>query len=256
MTTPRNLQFDRVPLSGLSEQVTLALEEAILVGKLKPGERIVEADVAARLGVSNGPVREALHELENLGLVACIPRRGNFVTQFTAQVAREVFSLRALLEVAALRLVLAKRSEIDLGRLEKSMAMMDSSLREPGQSARHPTDLDMQFHDILFELSGHHLLQQAWQRLRSQARVLLVVTGALRDSASIPSPRHGLGLRAVHEPIFEAIQVGNVDEAERAMIYHLAEGERRIVSRLATPGEETQSLAVRVIMNAKSSESD
>ncbi len=247
ITDQSSFRLQRIPLSSLSEQVVLALEEAILLGKLKPGQRIVEAEVAAQLGISNGPVREALRELENLGLVVCAPRRGTFVTEFTVQIAREVFSLRALLEVAALRLLLPNLTDDDVRRLEVAIERMGSSLKEPGRTTDLPEDDDIQFHDLLFELSGHRLLQQAWLRLRSQARVLLVVTGTLANAATIPISRRIEDYRAVHKPILEAIQARDLDRAERAVIHHLAEGERHIVNRLAMTNDETQPLVRQIL---------
>ena len=65
-----------IPLSGLGEQVALALQEAILLGKLQPGERIVEAETALQLGTSNGPVRASVARTGRMGLVICIPDGG------------------------------------------------------------------------------------------------------------------------------------------------------------------------------------
>jgi DNA-binding GntR family transcriptional regulator len=247
MTDQVGSRLANIPSTGLGEQVALALEEAILLGILKPGERIVEADTALRLGTSNGPVREALRELENLGLVVSVPRRGTFVSQFTAQVAREVFSVRALLEVAAVRLVLADLTHSKIARFELALDRMGSSLTETGRSPWLSADDDICFHDLLFEQSGHRILTQFWERLRARARVLLVVTGALGNVSAMPIPERVASLKAVHQPIIEALRQRNVEATERAIILHLAEGERMIVSRMPAHDDDARSLVLQLL---------
>lgn len=238
----------RTLVAGLSEQIAIALEEAILLGKLKSGERIVESEVAAEMGTSNGPVREAFHELENLGLVISIPRRGTFVTQFTAQLAREVFSLRALLEVAAIRLTIRDLRDCDVARFEEVLAEMGRYPGGPASSPRLLVETDLQFHEILFDVSQHRLLQQAWQRLRVQARVLLVVNGALWNSEARSEQERALGMVKVHEPLVEALRARDAALAERLFVEHLAEGERRLIRKMA-PTDAGQNTLVETLLN-------
>src|SRR5258706_6232817 len=148
-------------ITGISSQITLALEEAILLGKLRSGDRIVEAEVAADMGTSNGPVREAFRELENLGLVMSIPRRGTFVTEFNAQLAREVFSMRALLELSALRLIFPRLHDRDIDRFDAVLADIGRYPGGPAVTSRRLVDYDLRFHDITLDLSEHRLFQQA-----------------------------------------------------------------------------------------------
>ena len=227
----------RPPFPGLSEHIALALEEAILLGKLTSGERIVESEIAAEMGTSNGPVREALHELENLGLLASVPRRGTFVTRFTARLAREVFSLRAMLETTALRLVIPRLQDSDLARFDAAIEDMGRYPGGPSESPRELVDADLRFHDIFLDLSSHRLLQQDWQRLRVQARVLLVVTGALWKAEARSAAERAAGMVEVHLPLVEAIRARDPRLAERRFVEHLANGERLIINRLA-PDEE------------------
>ena len=99
-----------MPLAALDDQqqltdrVCAALREAITSGRLAPEERIKQERIAAELGVSRTPVREALHLLEREGLVRLVPRRGAIVQGFTAADVRELYELRELLEPAAAEL--------------------------------------------------------------------------------------------------------------------------------------------------------
>lgn len=240
------------PVAGLAEQVALALEEAILLGKLRSGERIVEADVATQMGTSNGPVREALRELEDLGLIVSAPRRGTFVTELTAQLARDVFSLRALLEVAALRLAIRRLSSRDVGRFQEVLEQMGRYPDGPSSSPRLLVDWDLRFHDILFDLSGHRLLQQSWQRIRVQARVLLIVTGALWNAEARSAQERAEGMVEVHAPLVEGIQMRDLALAESRFVEHLAEGERRILLKM-TPGDHEPKTLVDTLLRPAAS---
>jgi len=214
----------------LRQEVTLAIEKAILLGAIAPGQRLVEADVAHQMGISKAPVREALRSLEQLGLVVNRPRRGTFVTPITATLAGEAFSLRALLETYAARLAVQTVTESHLTRmrqyLEYSAEVWDD------YPARIEYDLKM--HDVLFELSGHRQLQQAWGNLRSQVQLLLTVSGILRSAEY--GRGQPLSMVTVHEPIMSALRDKDVPRLEAAIIAHLAEGERRLRLKLDSQG--------------------
>jgi DNA-binding GntR family transcriptional regulator len=214
----------------LRQEVTLAIEKAILLGAIAPGQRLVEADVASQMGISKAPVREALRSLEQLGLVVNRPRRGTFVTPITATFAGEAFSLRALLETYAARLAVHHVQESHLTRmrtyLEHAADVWDD------YPAR--VEYDLRMHDVLFELSGHRLLQQAWGNLRSQVQLLLTVSGILRDA------EYGRGqpnsMVTVHEPIMDALRDKDLPRLEAAIVAHLAEGERRLRLKMDPQG--------------------
>src|SRR3712207_4941821 len=101
----------------LRQEVSLAIEKAIFLGTIAPGQRLVESDIATQMGISKAPVREALRSLEQLGLVVNRPRRGTFVTPLTATLAGEAFSLRTLLETYAGRLAVNNVEEVHLVRM-------------------------------------------------------------------------------------------------------------------------------------------
>jgi DNA-binding GntR family transcriptional regulator len=206
----------------LRQEVTLAIEKAILLGAIAPGQRLVESDVANQMGISKAPVREALRSLEQLGLVVNRPRRGTFVTPVTATLAGEAFSLRALLETYAARLAVHNVQESHLTRMREYL----EHAADVWDDYPARIDFDLRMHDVLFELSGHKLLQQAWGNLRSQVQLLLTVSGILR------SEEYGRGqprsMVIVHEPIMNALRDRDAARVEREIVAHLAEGERRL----------------------------
>jgi DNA-binding GntR family transcriptional regulator len=222
--------FDAPQVRGLRDEVMLAIERAILLGSLAPGQRLVEADIARQMGVSKAPVREALRCLEQLGLVVSHPRRGTFVTRLTATLASEAFSLRTLLETYAVRLIAPTITDSHLQQLATLLELDGTLPIDRGVVV----DRDLAFHDLLFEIGGHRLLQQAWRNLRQQIRLLLTVTGILHASAEPGKPGNPpLTLAGVHAPILEALQHHDPDQAAAAIAHHLAMGERLLVQKLA-----------------------
>ena len=105
-----------VSTSSLVEQVRDQMQDAITNGTFQPGDRIVESDVAATLGVSRGPVREAARLLEQKGLVVSIPRRGFFVREFSRTQIEDLYELREWIQVAAVRCAVDRATDTDLAR--------------------------------------------------------------------------------------------------------------------------------------------
>ncbi len=102
----------------LRQELASALRKAILTGELAPGERLIETELAERLGVSRMPVREALRMLENEGLVRHVPRCGLLVIEFTEQDIREIYAIREALEAYAITLVIENATGKDVQELE------------------------------------------------------------------------------------------------------------------------------------------
>jgi len=232
---------------GLRDEVVDAIEKAVLVGTVEPGQRLVEAEIARQMGISKAPVREALRELERLGLVVSYPRRGTFVSELTPTVASEAFSLRAVIESYAARLAVVRHTEQDLAVMEGLLAQADGVERGSEDQLIRQAELDLAFHDEIYRVSGHRQVQEVWGNLRARVRVLLVATGVLRDAG--PRANASRSYRYGHEPILMAFRAGDPDRAEAAVIRHLADGERGLVKHLAgdaaTLRVETEALERR-----------
>jgi DNA-binding GntR family transcriptional regulator len=198
----------------LVEIVLEQITDAIVTGRLTPGERLVEARLGDQLGVSRGPVREALRRLEQMGLVEKTPYQGTFVSDLSDQDVEELHGVRVPLEGLAARLA-AKRSEPKL--LDTLKTILDE-MREAG-TAGDPgrmVELDMAFHNALIELSGHRLLGELWLTVSIRLhRFLLLKRKRLYDTLGEAAP--------LHEPIVHAIASGDADQAEAEVLHHLSE---------------------------------
>ena len=202
---------------ALSAQVTHALRQAILDGVYRPGDHVTEAEIAQRMGLSHGPVREALRELELEELVVLEPHRGAFVKLFTAADIREVYQFRCAIETAAVRLAVKRLTAADLQRLDELIVQMRQA------SAHSDLDrlieLDLAFHHALCLVSGNQRMADAWQRLSSPIRLFL--------SLAVPSYLTPDDTAESHPPIVEALRRGDAETAIRHMEHGvLAVGER------------------------------
>jgi len=147
--------------TNLRIQVVKTLSEGILTGKYRPGDRLNESQIARELNISRIPVREALSQLQEQGLVQNRERRGMFVTQMGPQEVEQMFGLRMLLEGEVVRLARTHMTPDVQQELEAIMAKMEAWEGDLLESAA----LDLQFHRTLSRASGNPYLERALNTL-------------------------------------------------------------------------------------------
>jgi DNA-binding GntR family transcriptional regulator len=145
------------PPPTLRAHVVKMLSAGILSGKYKPGDRLNESQIARELNISRIPVREALSQLQEQGLVQNRERRGMFVTNIGPEEVLQLSSLRTILETEALRLALARMTPEILAALEKLIAQMDAW----NGTLLEAAGLDLEFHRTLWKASGNPYLERA-----------------------------------------------------------------------------------------------
>ncbi|NJD26665.1 MAG: GntR family transcriptional regulator, partial [Chloroflexi bacterium] len=165
----------------LWETVADQLREEILDGRLAAGTRLVETELAARFGVSRGPIRDALTELSRVGLAVDLPRRGTFVSSLTERDLEEVYVIRRAIEEAAVRLAVERASDDEVAALFESLAAVEGAYA--GDDLAAAWEADMEFHRACSRLSGNGRLMELFDRLASQT-VLLMRT-SLESRASL-----------------------------------------------------------------------
>jgi len=196
----------------LREEVKEYLIDAILRGELRAGDRIVETRVAQQLGVSQGPVREALRDLELFGFVVSAPFRGTRVRHVSVEELVQVYPIRAALEGVAARAAATRVDDATLGELETILgSMREAAARGDGRSH---TAADVAFHRAIVAASGNGLLQQFWDSLHLATTTFITVLLAQR-------PLQELAER--HEPVLAALRARDPQAAEHAMRRHIEE---------------------------------
>lgn len=184
MKTEIALELGPAQKRVLADEVVDILRSAILDGRLAPEQQILEAQVARMMGVSRGPVREALARLEQEGLVYKLRNRGTFVARLSRSDVEEVYTLRRSLELLAVEYFMKNATADDIARLE---GVVERISQAAGRdiSPKEAVDLDIQFHETLVRGARHQRLLEAWLNLREQVRVVLlsrnVANGDFRD---------------------------------------------------------------------------
>jgi DNA-binding GntR family transcriptional regulator len=159
------LNIDTSPLKPvtLRHRIVEVIRQAITAGDLAPGDRIVELQLAKRLGVGNTAVREALFELERTGLVTRIPNKGSFITKMTFEDARQVFRVRKELEGLAVELAVEHASATDLDIVQGFVDAMKTAAEASDFERFYQNDLE--FHRALWRLSGNRYLAASLETL-------------------------------------------------------------------------------------------
>jgi DNA-binding GntR family transcriptional regulator len=199
-----------VPRPSLREQIKDVILQRIVEGSLEPGSRIVETRVAQELGVSQGSVREALRDLEQLGCVVHEPGRGCSVRAFSIEELLEAFPVRAALEALAARLAAERITRAELAELEQLLERMRTAARRG--DAHEQSQANASFHATIVRAARNATLERQWQTLEPYSRTYLTVSRPGIDLVHL-SERH--------MPILAALRRGDPAAAAEAMHEHL-----------------------------------
>jgi len=210
----------------LSEEAYDALRAAILGGRLQPGARIVEADIARQMATSRSPVREAVRKLEHEGLLEYVPRRGTIVVGLSPDDVADAYQLRAHLEAYGARLAATRASEEQLARLLEMIERMRGCASS--NDLEGLVAADVEFHRSVCDASGSPRLLQAWETL-NPARWTLV-SGLRATDLSLEQ------IAERHWPILAALRSHKPDHAETIIRSHILELGERVLSGLVEAG--------------------
>jgi len=160
------LQSYRNTFLPLRDVVIQTLRQAILTGELAPGERLLEIQLADKLGVSRTPVREAIRELAQEGLVTMIPRRGAVVAQITEKSMNDVLEIRRALDALSVEMACDRITEEGLVALKGACDKFEQKLKTG--EMREIVEADMKLHDIITQATGNVRLHQLVNNLYEQ----------------------------------------------------------------------------------------
>jgi DNA-binding GntR family transcriptional regulator len=207
----------------LREQVIDHLREEILSSRLEPGTELGEVALARSLGISRGPLREALGQLTAEGLVTMVPRRGAVVTRLTRQEFIDAYQVREALESLAMKLAVPRLTAEEKARLHEMCAVMERAAAD-GDTVRFFA-VNREFHDLLVGASGNRKLEAVHSQLIAQMGRLLnrsaELRGGLEQSAS------------EHRAILAAIDADDAPLAVRLLEEHIEVPQRMLRSPAA-----------------------
>lgn len=204
--------------NNLASDVADILRDAITKGELAPGTRLIEQDVSQQLGISRGPLREALRLLETEGLVKSYPGRGSFVAELSEKDIVEIYSLRTILEEEAIRLATRNSSREDQMELEKILEDMFQAAKEDNHAL--VLDLDLHFHQKIWEMADHSRLEAFLKEIAIQVKMYISVQTSMYDN--LPT-----GI-SDHKTILNHLKAGNEDAAVETIRLHLKVAENSL----------------------------
>jgi len=207
-----------VRTSSLPDLVRQELERMILAGELAAGAKLTEAALAARLGVSRGPMREAFRALEEMGLVRVEKNRGVFVRRISVEEADQIYEVRAILDEWIGRRLAQTATPEQVRALQAHVERMDKA------AARHDVDgyyhLNLEFHDRLVAACGNPKLVATYRRLVNELSLFRHQTLARSETMNVSTREH--------REIVERIASGNPAAAAKALLDHVLAGRERM----------------------------
>ena len=216
----------------LRDVVFNTLRQAILKGELKPGERLMEIQLANKLGVSRTPIREAIRKLELEGLVLMIPRKGAEVAEITRQDMEDVLEVRTALEELAVKDACDHITDAQLSELKKASNEFKKALLE-GKDLVTCADADMHFHDVILSATNNRRLIQMLNNLSEQ--MYRYRMEYLKDERTHKT------LIEEHDAIRRALKKHDKVKAGAAIRVHIDNQKRSILESL-TEKEEDEEL--------------
>jgi DNA-binding GntR family transcriptional regulator len=193
--------FAAVKQQPLSQTLLHTLRDAIISGRLKPGQPLIQAKLAAQFGVSRAPLREALNRLEEEGFVKATPYKGSVVAPLTHQNVDEIRSLRKMLEEYAAQLLIAR---LDAGNLREIEDIYQRMAAAADRGDVHAVDAaDLALHEKICLLSDHSLLIEVWNRYANHFRRVLTFTNRVNHDLHL--------IVTMHEPLLHALRTRDRD---------------------------------------------
>jgi len=202
----------RTKPASLSDQVYEQLRSAIISAERNPGEKLVELEIAAQMGTSQGPVREALQRLERDGLVERQARSATYVSSISMDEMYELFSVRSAVEGFAIRRAAQKITTEQCDYLQELIQEMEQAGKREDMITL--AEYDMQFHRFIVECGDSAGLMRVWATLSSQIQRFVVQS----------HPRHYSDLVEIgtrHQPILTALRQHDIEGAAQAVQQHI-----------------------------------
>jgi DNA-binding GntR family transcriptional regulator len=213
-------RVDRLRKTTFRQHIAERLRAAILGGEIAPGAQLVETALAAQFDVSRGPLREALRELIEEGLLVTVPYTGTHVIALTVDDIHEIYSMRITLERFAFEQAWPKRDDAFARELQRRNMLLTQAIDAGDDAASILAELDL--HGLVYEASGHKLLQRTWHSLRGR---LQLYWAAHHRAHATRGPK-----RDSHDGYVQAALGDNLDLMLAEITNHMGRGAQRTES--------------------------
>jgi DNA-binding GntR family transcriptional regulator len=216
---PVKHQLQKIRKNSLKEQVIDAIRNAIIEGKFRPGEKIPEQELAEQLGVSRTPIREAIHILEQQGLVLIVPMSGTFVAEVDPEEVQDSLYTRIALEELALRQAIERSNAEEWENLCKKLNRILNGMKEAVEKGNTiaATELDIEWHTTLIDAAQNRSLSRVWRATGLQ----FLIWSPERNLYPLADEKLSDITYLRHKELFEVIQRKDPAECSRAISLHI-----------------------------------
>jgi DNA-binding GntR family transcriptional regulator len=211
--------------SSLKEEAYQRIKAAIIANELKPGQQLKEERLAAQLGISATPLREALAKLEQEWLVQIAPHQGRFVTEITAELVKDIFEVRRELEGLAIELATPSLAQNDLEELERLLQVTEARIEQGNDEPSSYFESDSRLYELIVQNAGNQWV----------VRLLRTLNDHLRRIRAFSVARPGAHIQQSfreHLAILEALKARDATKAKQLMEEHVQKACERIIELL------------------------
>ena len=224
---PVKHQLQKIRKNSLKEQVINAIRNAIIEGKFRPGEKIPEQELAEQLGVSRTPIREAIHILEQQGLVLIVPKSGTFVAEVDLAEVQDSLYTRIALEELALRQAIERSKPGEWENLCKKLSRILNGMKEAVEKGNTiaATELDIEWHTTLIDAAQNRSLSRVWRATGLQ----FLIWSPERNLYPLAEEKLSDITYIRHKDLFDIIRRKDPDECIQAISLHIQHRIRGVV---------------------------
>lgn len=217
------MELARINHQRASDEVYQALRQAILTHVFRPGERLQIPDIAAKLGVSLTPVRQAIQQLAVEGLIEIQPRSGTYVATISAEDIEETFDLRCALECLAAEKAVERITPEQLARMGELAAALALEAQDETALRQHEAN-NYEFHAILIRASGNKRLAEMHESLKANIQIARVHLAEGYRGGRFEQER------AEHEEIYAALQARDAQRLQAALRQHILRAKQSLIA--------------------------
>lgn len=211
----------------LVDTVTREISQIILEGELKPGDKLNEVEIARRLGVSRGPVREAVRQLQEAGLLESEPFRGSFVRTLSQKQVADIYALRSLLESTAVAEAIRLATSADLDAIER--ALHETETAALANAKGRMIEADVAFHTAICRAGHNERITDTFTKLAAELRLVHLLMN--------PEPARLRAAARSHAAILEDIRLRGLDRAVSAVRRHINDERDEVLQYLGPHGD-------------------
>ena len=198
--------FSKTPKQSLKDLAYGSIKTAIIKGDLPPGERLLETEIASQMGISRGPVREAIRQLDQEGLTYSHPHRGTIVLEMDSEETEKVFvPTRRIIEGYVAPNAYQYLTDEDHRYLESLVDQM--AFADEENNFYQLTDLDIRFHSYIIERAASPTICALWNNIKTRIHYRLLFQGIVKDSLHIVANEHREYLQCIREHDVEKIML-------------------------------------------------